>query len=75
MADRVRPAAPPTGDAEPIGLVGSWGLDLRDRSVNWSNGIVDLYGLDRAGFDVDYTPAINCIHPDDQGDTDAAIDD
>ena len=33
-------------DAESIGRVGSWELDLRSQAVNWSDGIFDLYGLD-----------------------------
>lgn len=61
-------------DAEAIGRVGSWELDLRDQSVNWSPGIFDLYGLRQEDFGGDYAEALNCIHPDDRAHVNAGVE-
>ncbi len=61
-------------DAEAIGRVGSWELDLRDQSVNWSAGIFDLYGLNQDAFRGDYGAALECIHPDDRAQVNAGVE-
>ena len=61
-------------DAESIGRVGSWELDLLTEAVSWSAGLFELYGLDPDEFDGDYASALNCIHPDDRADIDARVE-
>ena len=62
-------------DAESIGRVGSWELDLRDQAVTWSPGIFKLYGLDQDEFEGDYSAALHIIDPEDQPHVNAAIAD
>jgi diguanylate cyclase (GGDEF)-like protein/PAS domain S-box-containing protein len=53
-------------DAQIVGRLGSWELDIDTTAVTWSDMIFELYGLDRANFDGDLTAALNCVHPDDR---------
>ncbi len=60
-------------DAEAIGRVGSWDLDLRTQAVNWSEGIYELYGLQMKDSIGDYGAALHIIHGDDQPQVNAAV--
>ena len=58
-------------DAESMGRVGSWDLDLGTGSITWSRGLYELWGLDPDGVD-DFDAARDQIHPDDLPELDAA---
>ncbi|MDQ3343988.1 MAG: response regulator, partial [Actinomycetota bacterium] len=59
-------------DAQSIGHLGSWEMDVPAGTVAWSDTLFGLYGLDPAGFTGDYEAALLCIHPDDRPMVDAA---
>ncbi|MBA2389530.1 MAG: PAS domain S-box protein [Geodermatophilaceae bacterium] len=59
-------------DAQAIGHVGSWEMDVTAGTVEWSDTLFDLYGLDPATFAGDYGSALDCIHPEDRAKVDAA---
>ncbi len=61
-------------DAEAIGHLGSWEQDLQTGALSWSDGMFQLWGIDRASFDGDYTAAREQIHPDDRPALDDAVD-
>jgi PAS domain S-box-containing protein len=60
-------------DAESIGRVGSWDLDLETGSITWSEGLFDLWGLDATSFDGSFDAARDQIHPDDRAELDSAM--
>ncbi len=62
----VRDAERRLTDAESIGGVGSWEIDLVTEAVTWSAGLFELYGLNQDQFDGNYTAALKCIHPGDR---------
>ncbi len=59
-------------EAQSIGHVGSWELDVTVSQVSWSDTLFELYGLDPKLFAGDYQAALDCIHPDDRAAVDAA---
>jgi len=62
-------------DAQVVGRVGSWELEVADdadHKVTWSDSLFRLYGLDPEEFAGNYAAALGCIHPADRGEVDAA---
>lgn len=53
-------------DAEAIGQLGSWEVDLATGAVLWSQGLYRLHGVDPLTFGGDYDAALLCLHPDDR---------
>ena len=53
-------------EAQSIGRLGSWELDIATSAITWSDTLFELYGLDPAQFGGDYAAALSCIHPDDR---------
>lgn len=53
--------------AQKLAKIGNWYIDLATRHINWSDGIYDIYGLDK---DVYASPCVEdffeLIHPDDR---------
>jgi len=60
-------------DAEAIGHIGSWEMDVATETVIWSDTLLNLYGLDPIAFRGDFPSVLGCIHPDDREEVDAAI--
>jgi PAS domain S-box-containing protein len=60
-------------DAETIGHIGSWEMDVATDAVIWSETLLELYGLDSVAFRGDFAAVLGCIHPDDQEEVEAAI--
>jgi diguanylate cyclase (GGDEF)-like protein/PAS domain S-box-containing protein len=52
-------------EAERIGQLGSWNWDVPTDAVTWSDGMFDLYGIDRAEFGGNFESAVRQVHPDD----------
>lgn len=61
-------------DAETIGHLGSWERDLDTGTLSWSDGMFQLWGIERASFDGNYAASRKYIHPDDLPSLDAAVD-
>jgi PAS domain S-box-containing protein len=60
-------------DAEDIGHIGSWEMNVSTESVVWSDSLLELYGIDPTTFTGDYAGVLQHIHPDDRPDVDAAV--
>ena len=58
--------------AQAIGRVGSWELDLETAAVTWSDTMFELYGQDKLMFAGDYLAALECVHRDDRDGVDEA---
>lgn len=65
--DRVR-------EAQRIGRLGSWEVDIATNQVSWSDGLFDLRGMDRTAFDGDFSAATSLVHPEDRERVRAAIE-
>ena len=53
-------------EAEKVARIGSYRWDLVTRKVSWSEGMFDLFGVDRETFDGDIERVVAArIHPDD----------
>jgi PAS domain S-box-containing protein len=60
-------------DAEAIGHIGSWEMDVATDTAIWSETLLELYGLDPVDFTGDFTAILAGIHPDDRGEVEAAV--
>jgi diguanylate cyclase (GGDEF)-like protein/PAS domain S-box-containing protein len=60
-------------EAQSIGRVGSWSRDLATSVTTWSDTLYELYGLDRAAFNLSPAQSLLCLHPDDRDRISAAI--
>ena len=66
--DRVR-------EAQLIGRLGSWEVDVATGKVTWSDALFELRGLDKDTFDGDFTAATALVHPEDRQRVRTAIED
>ena len=79
-ANSERPQAPAwLGDneavlrrAQRIAGLGRWELDLRSGELWWSDGIFELFEVDRASFEASYEAFLQFVHPDDRDAVDRA---
>ena len=58
--------------AQAVGRVGSWELDINTSAVTSFDAIFELYGQDQKAFTGDYLAALECIHRDDRDAVDIA---
>jgi PAS domain S-box-containing protein len=61
-------------EAQSIGRVGAWEMDVESTAVTWSDTLFELYGLDPAAFAGNFEAALSCVYPADRKKVDAAID-
>ena len=61
--------------AQSIAQVGSWLWDIQTGSLNWSDEIYRIFGLQPQEFEATYDKFISHIHPDDVGDVTRAVND
>ena len=59
-------------EAAKIANLGRWQLDIVTGELHWSDGIYDLFELDKASFEPSYNNFLNAIHPDDHEAVDTA---
>ena len=60
-------------NAQAIGHLGSWELDLATSVTTWSDHLFELWGVDRASFGGDFRAVLRSIHPEDRARVDAAV--
>ncbi|MCW2528136.1 MAG: hypothetical protein JWM76_2996, partial [Pseudonocardiales bacterium] len=60
-------------NAQAVGRIGSWELDIASGAIRWSKNLFDLYGVDPLGFAGDLDAVLRCIHPDDRELVDSAV--
>ena len=53
-------------DAQRLGLIGRWELDLQSQQLTLSNELEELFGIAAGTFDGDQETFVGMIHPDDQ---------
>lgn len=59
-------------EAQRIGRLGSWELDITNNILIWSDEIYRMFEIDRNEFGASYEAFINAIHPDDREKVDFA---
>lgn len=59
-------------EAQRLGLLGSWELDLVSGELRWSEEIYRMFELDPVQFQPSYENFLNAIHPDDRDKVNAA---
>jgi PAS domain S-box-containing protein len=62
-------------EAEHVARMGSWEWDIARNEVHWSDGLFELYGIDREAFEGRYQPSSERVHPDDRARLDAVVRD
>jgi PAS domain S-box-containing protein len=53
-------------EAEHLAHVGSWSLDLSNKTVTWSDELYEIFGVDPLKFDNTIETVIGCTHPADK---------
>ena len=53
-------------EAQRVGQMGSWNLDLASNHLTWSDEIFRIFEIDPARFKATYEAFLNAIHPDDR---------
>ena len=53
-------------EAQRLGRMGNWELDVATQKLWWSEGIFELFGLDSTTFDGRHETLLSLIHPDDR---------
>ena len=53
-------------EAQKIALLGNWELNHRNNTLHWSDGIFEIFELEKNNFTVTYEAFLNAIHPDDR---------
>lgn len=61
-------------EAERIAGIGSWDWSLADDQIAWSDGLLEIFGLSREGFETTYDRALGRVYPDDREQVRRAID-
>ena len=59
-------------EAQRIGHIGSWELDLATNTLIWSDEIYKMFEIDSQKFSASYEAFLNTIHPDDREEVDKA---
>jgi len=59
-------------EAQRIGRLGHWELDLVSDRLHWSDGIFELFEIDPSRFAASYEAFLDAIHPDDRDAVDRA---
>ncbi len=65
-AEKIAVAAKRMEMAAQVARLGVWEWDLKDGSVQWDDGMHDLYGIDRARDDISFDTWTSLLHPDDR---------
>ncbi|MGI8590229.1 MAG: PAS domain S-box protein [Nakamurella sp.] len=61
-------------NAEKVGRSGSWELDIATGTLTWSDGLFDVYGIERETFGHDYEAVAQFLHPEDRAPIRALFD-
>ncbi|MBZ0106380.1 MAG: PAS domain-containing protein [Sulfuricella denitrificans] len=66
MVEELRREKAKLDEAQRIGRMGSWELDLVRNSLDWSDEIFRIFEMEPARFDASYEAFLKAIHPDDR---------
>jgi diguanylate cyclase (GGDEF)-like protein/PAS domain S-box-containing protein len=70
--EAVRDSRNELNEAQRIGMIGNWTLDLRTGRLTWSDEIFRIFEIDPAKFEASYDAFLNTIHPEDREAVDRA---
>ena len=56
-----------------LARLGSWEFDVPANRVTWTDGLYEIYGLDRSSFRATYEGYLDRLHPDDRDQVQATI--
>ena len=73
-AEKLRQSEIALSEAQRIAHIGNWLWDVPAETLQWSNEIYRIFGLNPQQFDISYQAFINFIHPDDRDMVVSAID-
>jgi PAS domain S-box-containing protein len=59
--------------AQRLAHLGFWTWHMRDNRVDWSDGLYEIYGLDRASFGASFEGYLERVHPGDRAKVQAAV--
>ncbi len=62
-------------EAQSIGTMGSWELDLLTNTLVWSDEIYNIFNINPAKFGASYEHFLNTVHPEDRAMVDQAYSD
>jgi signal transduction histidine kinase len=65
MENTIRSSRKWLDEAQRIGQMGSWELDIVNDKLTWSKEVYRIFEIDHAVFDASYETFLNKIHPDD----------
>lgn len=66
LEERVRTRTRELAEAQRIGRMGSWVLDLTHDQLNWSDEVFHIFEIDPFKFGASYEAFLDTIHPDDR---------
>jgi PAS domain S-box-containing protein len=66
MERELRESRERLAEAERVARMGSWEWDIAKDRVSWSDGLFDIYGLPRDGFDLNLGGGEERVYPDDR---------
>lgn len=70
--DAMRSSRDELNEAQRIGMIGNWTLDLRTNCLTWSDEIFRIFDIDPASFYPSYAAFLDTIHPEDRELVDSA---
>lgn len=53
-------------EAQHLARIGSWEWNIDDNTIEWSDELYNIYGMNRENFDANYENYLKSIHPDDR---------
>lgn len=59
-------------EAQHIAHLGSWELDLRTKTLTWSDEVFNIFAIDKKQFSASYEGFLDHIHPDDRDEVNQA---
>lgn len=51
--------------AHEVAIIGSWGINIANNEINWSDGVYQIFGLS-PGTPITFEKFLELVHPDDQ---------
>ena len=64
--ERLQEAMRQLNDAQSLGKMGSWVLDLQGNELQWTDEIYNIFGVDKRRFGASYEAFLETVHPDDR---------
>ncbi|OEU51122.1 MAG: hypothetical protein BA871_12485 [Desulfuromonadales bacterium C00003096] len=73
LEDNLRDSQAHLEEAQKIAHLGSWHWDVLSGEIFWSDEVFRIFGVDSQTFSPTYKSFLDCIHPEDRGCVDEAV--